>query len=509
MANPTHLLRRKHRIDPVEVEAARSLTLARLSTIFDDETGAAQDGMPTEATAAGQDDTPAEEAPSVEPVMTDADATVESAPSASRPSAMDAGIDAAVTTDDAANAEPVAAVDDVAAHIASVSLEVPGNAVETLAADDAIAIEAMTDVDLPQNGHDVPAGRDQPDAIMETTEFIIRESRDGEDLAAARLDRDAMTALLANGVPVMAGEGFIAMDPYGWDPPETESRKPRRAIPSKRAPRVAATATSTPTPRPRSAAARRAAAKPAASMVAVIASCPYCALLLEPPPEADRRCPRCRQRIVVKRVKGRAVYLTEASVEFFEAERRRVASSGRWTRDRERWLKLAGSVGAPAGRIARLERAILSDKVVADARVLYETTVERLVRAAKRDHRWDDAERLRRDEAFALYRIAGSPVPPPDDLVALHREGAQAALRGLGEIAKEAELSNVGCCDACRADHGQSFRISRELREPRLPHPGCPKGLCRCRWELTARHRNLIGGHLRRHARPDRVAPSA
>ena len=42
--------------------------------------------------------------------------------------------------------------------------------------------------------------------------------------------------------------------------------------------------------------------------------CPYCALLLDPPPESSRRCPRCRERIIVKRVDGRAIYLTEAAV---------------------------------------------------------------------------------------------------------------------------------------------------------------------------------------------------
>ena len=135
--------------------------------------------------------------------------------------------------------------------------------------------------------------------------------------------------------------------------------------------------------------------------------------------------------------------------------------------------------------------------------------MERQVRVAKRHRRWDEAARLRLDQALALYRIAGSPLPPPDDVVALHREGALAALRGLSEIAKEAALIGADCCEPCRADDGRSFRISRELREARLPHVGCPKGLCRCRWDLTARDRNVVGGYLRRHVRPSRVAPSA
>ena len=443
MPNPTRLLRRWPHIDEAQIEAARSITLARLSAIVD----------------AGP-----------------------------------------------ATAEDAASVDAVAADMA-----VP---TETAAAYPAAGIEPG-----------VQRTRERARvAIVATTALVPIEERNGVgSVVAWRLDPDDTIALPATIVPVLADHGSSSPDPDGGDLPAADVREAasplttesptvreealgaRGASSRQRPPRTARSAAS----RPRRAAAPRPTLKAAVVPLAVIASCPYCALLLEPPPEADRRCVRCRQRIIVKRVEGRAVYLTEAAVLVFEAERRRIASTGRWTRDRERWLKLAASVGAPAGRIARLERAVLSDALVADARALYETTVERLVRTARRDHHWDDAARLRRDEALALYRIARSPVPPPDDVAALHREGALATLHGLGEIAREAELIGAGCCDSCRADDGRHFRISRELREPRLPHPGCPKGLCRCRWELTAQDRNLVGGYLRRHTRPNRVAPSA
>ena len=48
------------------------------------------------------------------------------------------------------------------------------------------------------------------------------------------------------------------------------------------------------------------------------------------------------------------------------------------------------------------------------------------------------------------------------------------------------------CCDVCRSDDGRICRISQELLVPRLPHPGCPKGLCKCRWDLTARDRAIL-----------------
>ncbi len=392
----------------------------------------------------------------------------------------------AATPVPAAPAESLASVDDVSAEMTA-RAEAPAVPAEafTVPAATGIAADAEPDVQRVDHG---PGGAATATAMAVTIDLDDADGANGG--GAARIDPGTPIALPVTSIPVMAEPGSLSADADDWDLP---------------VPDVGEAAS-----RPRPAAPRRPVATPSTAVpVGVIASCPYCALLLEPPPEADRRCARCRQRIIVRHVQGRAVYLTEAAVEVFEAERRRIANTGRWTRDRERWLKLAVSVGAPAGRIARLERAVLSDAVLADAHALFETTVERQVRAAKRDHRWDDAARLRRDQALALYRMAGSPVPPLEELVTLHRDGASAALHGLDEIAKEAELIGADCCDACRADDRRRFRISRELREPRLPHAGCPKGLCRCRWELTARDRNLIGGYLRRHARPDRAAPSA
>jgi hypothetical protein len=228
------------------------------------------------------------------------------------------------------------------------------------------------------------------------------------------------------------------------------------------------------------------------------AFCPYCALLLHPPPTASRRCARCRQRIVVKRVERRAVYLTEAAVLVFEAERRRVATSGRLTQERERWLRLAAAAGAPAQRQAGLAAAPLSEKVVGAARTLYLSTVDRTFKAAKRDHEWETASRIRREQATALYRVAGSPLPPSADLVALFREGVAAELRGIAEISRDAELVSASCCDVCRADDRLIFRIAHQLRVPRLPHEGCPRGLCRCGWDLAARDRRTIRRYLRR-----------
>ena len=255
---------------------------------------------------------------------------------------------------------------------------------------------------------------------------------------------------------------------------------------------------------------RRAPAKPAHAPSALAPSCPYCGRLLQPPPTSSRGCLGCRRRIIVKHLEGRAVYLTADAVPVFDAERRRVASSGRWIRERQRWLKLAAAAGAPGQRAERLAAASPTEDAVEAARTLYMTAVELSFRSARADHRWKDASRIRREQAMALFRLAGSPLPPPEALVKLQREGVAAELRGIAEIAKDAELMSAACCDVCRADDAQICRITQELRVPRLPHEGCPRGLCRCRWKLAARDRTALArSRPRSHASAGSSRPRA
>ncbi len=248
----------------------------------------------------------------------------------------------------------------------------------------------------------------------------------------------------------------------------------------------------------RSPASRTAKARPKRLPATIPPFCPYCATVLQPPPATSRRCEQCLQRIVVKRIEGRVVYLTEAAIPVFEAERQRIASSRRLTRERGRWLKLAASVHAPAERVARLAAARPSPAAVEAARALYVASVDRSFNAARRERRWEDASRLRREQALTLYRIAGSPAIPPAETVALHREAATAELRGIARIGRQAELRGATCCELCRSDDHRAFPIAAELATPRLPHVGCPRGLCRCRWDLPAPDRATVGRPARR-----------
>ena len=211
-------------------------------------------------------------------------------------------------------------------------------------------------------------------------------------------------------------------------------------------------------------------------------ACPNCGVVLDPPPEHTRLCPRCRRRIVVRHSEGRAVYLTEAAVEVFELERQREIDEQTWTRERRRWLHLARLTDVPAGRCRRVATAPLSAAAVKSSRTLYLVAAEHAVRVARRDKRWDEVARIRRRQAAALFDEAGGSLPVADEIVTLYREGMAATLRALAAASREAELVGASCCPACRADNERIFRIVGELRTPRLPHAGCPRGLCACDW---------------------------
>ena len=230
--------------------------------------------------------------------------------------------------------------------------------------------------------------------------------------------------------------------------------------------------------------------------------CPSCASLLDPPPERTRRCPYCREQIVVRRVDGRAVYLTEAALPVFEQERQRILDAQTWTEQRQRWLRLAANVRAPAARRARLAAAPLTAAVVQSTRTLYLNGADLAVRAARNEKRWQDVARIRREQAAALWAEAGGKVPPPTEVVDLHEEGMLAELRSMTRSSRDAELVSARCCKTCRADDGKAFRITAELKSPRLPHSGCPKGICKCEWWPTMSDPNPKS---RRRAAP--VAP--
>jgi hypothetical protein len=232
-------------------------------------------------------------------------------------------------------------------------------------------------------------------------------------------------------------------------------------------------------------------------------TCPYCAVAIDPPPTRNRRCPSCRQPIVVRRIDGRSVLLTTDVVGIFDRERQRSVDELRWTSARAGWLRLAATVNANPVRAAKLGQRKISPGAVEDARALYLAAADDAARTSRVAKRWPNVSRIRRQQATALFNAAGKPVPVPNAIAGVRREAMIAELRALAVHYKGAELISSGCCRICRADDGHVFVIADELRARRLPHAGCSKGLCACDWWLA-----IPGPKKRRRTRKKPEAPN-
>jgi hypothetical protein len=139
--------------------------------------------------------------------------------------------------------------------------------------------------------------------------------------------------------------------------------------------------------------------------------CPYCASALQPVPRASRKCPSCRNKIIVRRVDDRTVLLVEAALPIFETERRRIAEAERLAGIRQHWLDLARSAGASPDRVDRAAAEPVSEARVAAARAMYLSMVDRSFQAEVRKDRLGRAARIRFDQALILFAASGTPVP--------------------------------------------------------------------------------------------------
>jgi hypothetical protein len=474
------LLHSKPKIDDAELEIVRSRTAVRLAELL---------GGPADRPDETIDDWSAAESAAVE--WADDGPDAEATPSAAVPSTWPRPRPIIIVASGEKVERDADRSDLVADEVGSGQAEL-------------VAVMARRPEGGGQDDWELPSPIPDPDALESVGQgsAMVREASEPSAPMAAAPERSRAEASATSGPIVLEPVGTPAVHLESWPsaPIGSDDQAPDR---DGRGRALGPRAPSTSAARLKGRAARAVGPPPTAF-------CPYCALLLEPPPESTRRCARCRQRIVVKRLDGRAAYLTEAAVLVLDAERRRVAAEARLSHERERWLRLAAAAGASASRGARLATARPTEAAVGAAKALYLGAMDRAFKDARRSHEWETAARIRREQAMALYRVAGSPLPPPADLVSLYREGVLAELRGVAEIARDAELAGSSCCDACRADDRRILRIASELRIPRLPHDGCPRGLCRCSWDLAARDRTTMRRYLRRRPRPEpHTAPEA
>ena len=203
---------------------------------------------------------------------------------------------------------------------------------------------------------------------------------------------------------------------------------------------------------------------------------------------------------MVKRLDGGVLYLTVAAATALEAGQRRIKVTARLARIRDRWLTQASAVGASPAAIERIGRVTATEEGVEAARALYLGAANRAFVAANRERRFAEAASIRRAHVQALLRERGAADPVTDEIIGMYRDAMSAELKSQREFGRDVELVGAACCEACDVDSGLVVRITEEIKATRLPHAGCPKGVCLCRWvpaRVAGRRIDVKAGSVR------------
>jgi hypothetical protein len=204
-----------------------------------------------------------------------------------------------------------------------------------------------------------------------------------------------------------------------------------------------------------------------------VAACPHCGCVLDPPPSGSRRCPECREQIVVRTREGQRFLLTPAGATRYDAERQHEFSNNRARRHAE-----SLGIDEPEWRRAENELTARFGQPASASDVFWNLANHRAINAAA-EGEWHAAQ-------MTYLRMARHLREEGRESMHVHREALRCSVRNLlAEAAiigqNDPPIQVLQCrpdCEVCRPDAGRIFRVEQLLSEdPPLPHD-C--GMCAC-----------------------------
>lgn len=219
-------------------------------------------------------------------------------------------------------------------------------------------------------------------------------------------------------------------------------------------------------------------------------ACPNCGVLLDPPPKQSRKCPDCREAIVLRTDPDskNKVFLTKSEVEEFDRLKKNRSERNRALRD------LAGMDLDETDY--RREEKRLSEKFGSNASPgdiywgLANQTLQKLIADPKNG----DAEHWHRNAhqiqmlywkmGLHLLRENRSREQVQDQQRESHKWRLTKEHRTYLSMRKTSIFSiDVGsCCDTCRILEGGEYTFEKALEEMPLPQVDCEKDWCTCWW---------------------------
>ena len=203
--------------------------------------------------------------------------------------------------------------------------------------------------------------------------------------------------------------------------------------------------------------------------------CPYCGVILDPPPRGTRKCPVCREKIHLKRWPGEDTkrLMTEAQVQ---------EANAAWDvyRLRNKAIRASENLGVSRAVFAREERALTESRhQTPPPGDVFWSLSKRVIIDAGKGRDWQRLKMAYWHQARWLYEEGRDPMQ-------LSRLASEAELRGYAEtgLVRRVEISDAGekACPACRQNGGKVMRIGDALKQMPIPNTHCENGWCRCTW---------------------------
>ena len=200
-------------------------------------------------------------------------------------------------------------------------------------------------------------------------------------------------------------------------------------------------------------------------------ACPYCGVVLDTPPKGSRKCPACRDKIVVRtrRSDGAKQYLTEHDAKVFDAERKADVF-------RNKAIRAADMIGMDKATFERTEKELLAKSPGNGPGDVFWTLANKQVANQMRSGNWHGLSMTYFQQALWLHN-EGRPY------VRLKVEAEKARAQSYtGLDRQELEVDASHCCPNCSKFNGRIYPIEQALREWPVPVQECTNGWCLCTW---------------------------
>lgn len=230
--------------------------------------------------------------------------------------------------------------------------------------------------------------------------------------------------------------------------------------------------------------------------MSISTNCPHCEAVLDPPPKQSRKCPECRERIIVRThpvSKAKFLLTEEGAAEFDDAKRTLAARNkvirglpvlgvgdGAYDREEQRLAEKFGKSPSPGDvywsmankAVQRLGRDP-ENNAHQIQQIYWQMGLHRLGEgAAKADVQMSQRESHRWQLTNRLFQF----------------QEASLASR------YKAEIRTDTCCTSCGALEGTLYDIEEAIEVLPLPQPECEEDWCTCWWSFRIAGPSRGGG---------------